>query len=212
MALIKNKTGSYIIDTIKKEFLSIFALFVSFLSAYFSIISYRDTVTQQAIDNTYKTFYDISLAGMSNWDLIHLCTMPEMYNMVQKQIHVSLMPIDEKKRAEYSLKERAFANYLFGFYENTLLQYHESIKKRNTDRTNFLQGILDYFRAKVLRNPRLLYLWDSHGGKLSFSYAKITIEDYAENVLNNKDSSLTISVDSIGPYFIDTVKVSHGVK
>jgi len=204
-----NKKGSVVIDFIRNDFMSIFALVVSFLSAYFSIKSYRDTVTQQAIDNTYKTFYDISVAGMNNSDLFHLCAMPESYNMVQKEIHVSLMPITEKKRAEYRLKERAFANYLFGFYENTLLQYNESIKNRNEDRTNFLNGILDYFRTKVLRNPRLLYLWDSNGGKLSINYAKVTIADYDNHVLNNKDRSLTSSVDSVGPYFIDTINVAH---
>ena len=209
MALINNKPGKHIIDLIKREFLSIFAIAVSLLSAYFSIKSYRDTVTQQAIDNTYKTFYDISVAGMSNSDLIHLCAMPETYNVVQKEIHLSLMPITERKRAEYRLKERAFANYLFGFYENTLLQYLESIKSRNSDRTDFLEGVLDYFRTKVLRNPRLLYLWDSNGGKLSVNYAKVTIEDHDKNVLKSIDSSLTLSVDSIGPYFIDSVNISN---
>jgi len=115
----------------------------------------------------------------------------------------------EKKRAEYILKERAFANFLFGFYENTLFQYNESLKSRNKDRTDFLRKALDYFRNKVLRNPRLLYLWDSDGGKLSINYAESTIEDYDKNVWNNKDRSLALSIDSVGPYFIDTIKVSR---
>jgi len=196
-----------LVNFLKNNFFSVFALVVSFFGAYFSIASYRDTVTQQAIDNTYKTFYDISTLGMDHSDLIHLYTMPESYDMVQRDIHLSLMPITEKKHAEYILKERAFANYLFGFYENTLLQYNESIKIRKTGRTDFLKGILDYFRSRVLRNPRLIYLWDSHGGKLSMNYAEATREDYDKNVLHNKDSSLTISVDAVGPYFIDTIKV-----
>ncbi len=209
MAPSNMKPRQHIIQFLKNNFFSIFALVVSFSSAYFSIKSYRDTVTQQAIDNTYKTFYDISVAGMDHSDLIHLCTMPESYDLVQKEIHLSLMPITEKKRAEYLLRERAFANYLFGFYENILLQYDESVKNRNTDKSEFLHGILDYLRDKVLRNPRLLYLWDSHGGKLSTNYAEATIDDYNENVLKSKNRSLTMKIDSVGPYFLDTAKVSY---
>ena len=209
MAPSNIKPRQRIIHFLKNNFFSIFALVVSFSSAYFSIKSYRDTVTQQAIDNTYKTFYDISVAGMDHSDLIHLCTMPESYDLVQKEIHLSLMPITEKKRAEYLLRERAFANYLFGFYENTLLQYDESKKNRNTDKAEFLHGILDYLRHKVLQNPRLLYLWDSHGGKLSVNYAEGTKDDYNKNVLKNKSSSLTMYFDSVGPYFLDTAKVSR---
>ena len=207
MAESNKKTNRVLVNLLKNNFLSLFALVVSFLSAYFSIKSYKDTVTQQAIDNTYETFYDILATGMDHSDLTHLCTLPEGYSIVEKNVHLSLMPITEKKRAEYVLKERAFANYLFGFYENTLLQYHESIKNRNKDKADFLKGILDYFRVRVLRNPRLIYLWDSHGGNMSINYAESTQEDYDKNVLNNKDRSLNISVDSVGPYFIDTIKV-----
>jgi len=207
MAESNNKTNRILINFLKNNFFSVFALVVSFASAYFSIKSYRDTVTQQAIDNTYKTFYDIFATAMDHSDLTHLCTIPEGYNIVERNVHLSLMPITEKKRAEYILKERAFANYLFGFYENTLLQYDESIKNRNRDKADFLIGILDYFRVRVLRNPRLVYLWDSQGGNMSMNYAESTKEDYNKNVLNNKDNSLAISVDSVGPYFIDTINV-----
>ena len=209
MAHLKNKTGQLIIGVIKNHFFSIFALTVSFFSAYFSLKSYRDNVTQKAIENTYRTFHDMSITAMNNSDLIHLCAMPEAYNMVKADIHLSLMPINEKKRAEYNLKERAFANYIFGFYESTLLQYNESVKISNTDRTNFLEGILDFFRNKILRNPRLIYLWDINGGKMSINYTKVVIEDYDKNVLNNNDSSIKNNVDPVGPYFIDSIEVSH---
>ena len=209
MALFNNKTGRSIIAGIRSYFFSIFALIVSFFSAYFSIKSYRETVTQKAIDDTYRTFYEISVTVMNNSDLLHLYEMPETYQGVIKDIHLSLMPITEKKRAEYSLKERAFASYIFGFYENILLQHRESLKDRNTDRTIFLEGVLHHFRTRVLINPRLLYLWNSNGGKLSLNYSKLTTNDYAMNVLNNKGSSLAIIVDSVGPYFIDTIKVAR---
>ena len=128
-----NKASMILVNFLKNNFFSVFALVVSFASAYFSIKSYRDTVTQQAIDNTYETFYDIFATAMDHSDLTHLCTMPESYNIVEKNVHLSLMPITEKKRAEYILKERAFASYLFGFYENTLLQYNESIKNQKQE-------------------------------------------------------------------------------
>jgi len=208
MAQSDNKASIILVNFLKDNFFSIFALLVSFASAYFSIKSYKDTVTQEAIDNTYETFYNILATGMDHSDLMHLSTMPETYTIVEKEIHLSLMPITEKKRAEYTLKERAFASYLFGFYENTLLQYNESIKNRNRDKAGFLKEVLDYFRVRVLRNPRLVYLWDSHGGNLSINYAESTKEDYDKNVLHNKDSSLNISVDPVGPYFIDTIKIS----
>jgi hypothetical protein len=82
MALSNNKPGQAIINLLKENFFSLFALVVSFSSAWFSIKSYRDSVTRQAIDNTYKTFYDISVAGMDHTDLIHLWTMPQNYDMV----------------------------------------------------------------------------------------------------------------------------------
>jgi hypothetical protein len=119
------------------------------------------------------------------------------------------MPITEKKRAEYLLKERAFANYLFGFYENTLYQYNNSVKIRNTGRTEFLKETLDYLREKVLRNPRLPYLWDPHGGGLSINYSDATREDYDKLVLSHKNSSMTIGVDSMGPYHTDTSNIAH---
>jgi len=203
MALFTNKTGRAIIAGIRSYFFSIFALVVSFFSAYFSIKSYRETVTQKAIDDTYRTFYEISVTVMNNSDLLHLYEMPETYQQVIKDIHLSLMPITEKKRAEYILKERAFSSYIFGFYENILLQHRESVKDRNTDRTIFLEGVLHHFRTRVLINPRLLYLWDRNGGQLSRNYSKFTVDDYENNVLKSNDSSLAIRVDSVGPYFVD---------
>ena len=196
---LDNKAGKIAITFFKNNLLSVFALIVSVTSAYVSTKSSRDTITQRTIDNTYANFYDISVTGMSNSDLMHLITVSENYDMVQKDIHLSLMPISEQKRAVYIL----IAAYLFGFYENTLFQYNESVKSRNKGRTHFLKSTLDYFRLRVLRNPRLLYLWDKAGGNLSINYAKETLEDYDQNVLNYKDGSLTINIDSVGPYFID---------
>jgi hypothetical protein len=122
------------------------------------------------------------------------------------------MPINKKKQAEFILKEMAFANFIFGNYEYTLVQYNDANKNRDFNKAAFLKDILDFFRLKILRNPRLLYLWDSHGGNLSIYYAKTTKEDYDKNILDNKDNPLKIQVDSIGPYFIDTIKVSDSVK
>jgi hypothetical protein len=197
---------------LKNNFFSLIAFVVSFASAYFSYKSYKDTITQQAIDNSYKTFYNICITNLSNWDVNHLYTMPENYEMVKKNVHLSLMPINEKRQAEFILKELAFANFIFGTYEYTLFQYKEAEKNRDTNKAVFLKDILDFLRNKILLNPRLLYLWDSHGGNLSIYYAKTTKEDYDKNVLNNKDNPLTIKADSIGPYFIDTIKVSDSVK
>jgi hypothetical protein len=208
MKIPNNKRKFILANFLKNNFFSLIAFFVSFASAYFSIKSYKDTVTQTAIDNTYKTFYNICVTNLNNWDANHLYTMPENYEMVKKNVHLSLMPIDKKKQAEFILKEMAFANFIFGNYEYTLVQYNDATKNRDFNKAVFLKDILDFFRIKILRNPRLLYLWDSHGGNLSIYYAKTTKEDYDRNVLNDKEKPLTIRVDSIGPYFIDTLKVS----
>jgi hypothetical protein len=57
--------------------------------------------------------------------------------MIKKNVHLSLMPIDKKRQAEFILRELAFANFIFGTYEYTLFQYNEAEKNRDINKTVF---------------------------------------------------------------------------
>lgn len=128
--------------------------------------------------------------------------MPESYEFVKTNIHLSLTPMDSIKRAEYIIKERAFANYLFAIFEQVFYQYNQASDSKNTDQASFLLEILNYFTGRVLRNQRLLYLWDLDGGKLIVYYEKSTIEYYNKKVINNPENPLIYHPDSVGPFYI----------
>jgi hypothetical protein len=198
-----NRTIVFIQIFIKKNLIALIALTVSLTSAFFSIKNSRDTSTQQAIDNTYKTFYDICVTNLSNWDLVHLYTVPESYDSVKANIHLAISPLTKTKQAEYLLKERAFANYLLAIFEQIFYQYNQAQESGNTKRAQFLKAVLDYFTGRVLRNQRLLYLWDIHGGKLSIYYETDTRSYYDKYVLHNNENPLTVKPDAIGPYYLD---------
>jgi hypothetical protein len=102
-----NRTIVFFKIFLKKNIIALTALTVSLTSAYFSIKNSRDTATQQAIDNTYKTFYDICVTNLLNWDLVHLYTVPESYDSVKINIHTAISPLTRMKQAEYLLKESA---------------------------------------------------------------------------------------------------------
>ncbi|MCS3799006.1 hypothetical protein [Niastella sp. OAS944] len=201
-----NKTIIFLKLFLKKNIIALIALIVSLTSAYFSIKNSRDTATQQAIDNTYKTFYDICVTNLSNWDLVHLYTVAESYDSVKSNIHTAISPLTRMKQAEYLLKERAFANYLLGVFEQVFYQYNQSRESGNTKRADFLKAVLDYFTGRVLRNQRLLYLWDINGGKLSIYYEESTREYYNKYVLNDEKAPLIVKPDPKGPYYLDSLK------
>ena len=198
-----NRAFVFIKIFLKKNLIALIALTVSLTSAYFTIKNSRDNSTQQAIDNTYKTFYDICITNLANWDLLHLYTVPESYDSVKANIHLAISPLTKEKRAQYLLKERAFANYLLGVFEQILYQYNQSKESGNSKRADFLKDVLDYFTGRVLRNQRLLYLWDVNGGKLSIYYEDGTKEYYNRNVLNDKKHPLMFKQDPVGPYYLD---------
>lgn len=185
--------------------ISLIALVVSLTSAYFSVKNYGDTVTQQAIESAYKTFYDINIHNINNSSLTHLNTMPDSYLFVKDKIHTALAPIDARESAAHLVKERAFANYLFSIFEQVFYQYNQAVVNNNKNRADFLREVLNYLTGRVLRNPRLLYLWDVNGGKLSTYYESATIEYYNQHVLHDSTSPLKETPDPVGPFYIDTV-------
>lgn len=67
-------------------------------------------------------------------------------------------------------------------------------------RERFLQEVLDYLTGRLLRNPRLLYLWSKSGGNLQVFFEELTRKHYNDHILKDLGEGISGNVDAAGPF------------
>jgi hypothetical protein len=178
--------------------ISIIALTISVLSFWQSYQSHKHDTAFDTVQKAYQTYYDLGKIQLDHWELNHLLTLSDRYDDVVKEICVATSDANPAKRSEYLVKERALADFIFTFYEQTLYQWNYT----KVDERKFLNEVLSYLTDRLLRNPRLLYYWSEKGGNLQRNYERLTQEHYRNNVVNSTKNPLAEQPDDYGPFSV----------
>jgi len=101
------------------------------------------------------------------------------------------------RRYEAVVRERAIAVRIFELYEQTLYTLKTASEGHDRRRRAFLGEVLAYMEGRLLRNPRLRYLWDCEGGNICVYFELATRKRYEEQVLAGCGSD---SDDPLGPF------------
>lgn len=177
--------------------ISISALIVSVLFAVLNRDVSIDTVDAGMIRGVYDIFMDLNGMSVSNPEIAHIFELPENYTKTESML---LNFYKDKTDPEIVLcrnKERGTALRIFTMFEHSLYQYQQAMATKRFTRAEFLRQVLDYFTDRLLRNPRLLWLWDAKGGNLMTHFEKPTRDYYSEHV---KLEATPPNIDPVGPF------------
>jgi len=180
--------------------MSMLALAMSMISLYLSSSYQKDSSGTDMIKSQYATYYELGRLEVENPQLSHIFAMPNWYDRASRSVAALVGPLDEKKREELILKERAFARIIFTHYEDLFFQWRHASRMGDTERVVFLGEALDYYTSRVLRNPRLLYLWSEKGANLGIDFEDETREHYNAHVLHDPALPLKETPDRAGPF------------
>ena len=180
--------------------MSMLALAMSIISLYQSSSFQKDSSGTEMIKSQYATYYELGRLEVDNPQLSHIFAMPNWYDRAFRSVVALVGPLDEKKREELILKERAFARIIFTHYEDLFFQWRHARRMGDTERVAFLGEALNYYTSRVLRNPRLLYLWSEKGANLGIDFEAETREHYNAKVLHDPALPLKEIPDRAGPF------------
>lgn len=180
--------------------MSMLALAMSMVSLYQSSSFQKDSSGTEMIKSQYATYYELGRLEVENPQLSHIFAMPNWYVRASRSVAALVGPLDENKREELILKERAFARIIFTHYEDLFFQWKHASRMGDTERVAFLGEALDYYTDRVLRNPRLLYLWSEKGANLGIDFEDETREHYNAKVLHDPALPLKEMPDPAGPF------------
>lgn len=142
-------------------FIAVIAVIVSLYAARTSTRAHREKLTDEAVLALYGQFELLSDLRLTYWQVSHLFEVPENYDDTCVAVKRAVGTASTQDKARYYLMETATALRIFSFFEQVL--YQQAAAKRHGDkgRQHFFQEVLDYFTDHWLRNPRMLYLWES---------------------------------------------------
>lgn len=178
--------------------LSVLALVISAVAFYLSEVRRQKDVPFELIPKAYEKYYEMNKIQLDKWYLAHLFVTPDRYLEITKIISENIGDLTSAKKAEYLMHERATADFMFTYYEQILYQWTET---GDTER-RFIREILDYFRGRLLKNPRLVYWWIENGGGLETSYEDRTQKDWNKYVLYKSPAAKVGWCDALGPFAI----------
>jgi hypothetical protein len=180
--------------------LPVIALILSILSTIFSVFTFQENSSDEAIRSQYQLFLDLTKLPASETAIAHLVALPSKYDEVSSLVSRAFQGSSEKEIAAAMLKERFIANYIFTLFEETLYQKNRAANQViNSAKSKFSQEVLDYFTGRALRNPRLLWYWAANGGGLSEYYEVSTQKYYRDRVLSVQDGQPLPIPDPVGP-------------
>ncbi len=127
--------------------------------------------------------------------MAHMFSVKERYESLKQLVASGIPTPSQEKWAEYISHERAVADFIFTYYEQTLYQWEATRDKER----QFINETLDFLRNSLLTNPRLVYWWRIEAGGLESSYQTITRNDWRAHV-QAKIGSSPGWCDPIGPF------------
>lgn len=191
------------IDLISENIFQTVAVIISICALIFSILSYRDipkrhsdTRTADMINNSYS-----ELLGMTTFQAQypmqgHLYATAGNYEAICQKVRIATgLEMTDADISRNEIIEIALAMSIFAYFEHHFFQWEQAKKGKDKVRTQFLLEVLKYFTERLLRNPRLLWLWAESGANLREHFEDKVREYYVQHIdMDNK------YVDVIGPY------------
>lgn len=154
-------------------------------------------VRYEIISKSYERYYEMNRIQLDKWYLSHLFASPDHYGAVADAVRkaLTLQNVDPGKKAEYLIQERAAADFVFTYYEQTRAQWGYT---RDQDRW-YVSEILKFLHDTMLQNPRLVYWWLKSGGGLQSNYDNVLHDDWNANVLPKLKKETPDWCDPMGP-------------
>jgi len=180
---------------------AVLAFFMSAFAIYSSEQRRRIDIPFDVVPRTYQRYYEMNNIELQRPYLTHIFVTPDRYPDVKNRVRDALPAPNRQKKAELLLEERAAADFIFTFYEQTFFQVEAT--RADTQTYEFINRVLRYLREDLLRNPRLIYWWHERLGGLETSYEAKTRDDWAKYVFKNISTENEDWCDAAGPFDIN---------
>jgi hypothetical protein len=183
----------------------VISLVMAITALVFSLNVQRRTSHSDAVYRAYDAFATLGSLRADNWQAAHLWELPEAYHNQVLLTRAAIGHVNNQERARILILERTVAIQIFGVFEQVLYSHTLSTRFGEKDRTAFMHEVQSFFTERLLRNPRLVYLWAEDGGGLCRYAEPETRATYSREVWQADDE---LASDPIGP-FDDADPVPH---
>lgn len=174
------------------------AFVLSLVSLWLWYKTQKSSSKMDAINQAFDAFIELSNRRLEHWEVSHLFEVPETYDRVKERLHRCCSEAGFGRRDEFLIKERACAVSIFTLYEMVLYKWGVAKQYRENHCEEFLKEVLDYLTGRLLKNPRLVYLWSEEGENLQVFFERETKRYYKERVLEGQDK---LPMDVTGPHY-----------
>ncbi|WP_216590909.1 hypothetical protein [Streptomyces brasiliscabiei] len=151
---------------------SALSLLAAISALYLTLRLNRKAGHDDAVNRIYGIFGELASLRSSNWQTAHLWELPEAYYDQISVMRVANGDLSEQDRARLLILERTIAIHIFGVFEQILYSQQVAETFGDAARLEFTREVRQFFTGRLLRNPRLVYLWASSGGGLCY-YAEL---------------------------------------
>ena len=179
---------------------ALLAVVVATYAVHVSRRSEREVLHHDMVSGVYDEFDQLAQLRLDNWELSHLLELPETYEPVKEVLRRARSDTTDERHAELTVRERAVAIRVFTLFEQTCYYRTQADAQKDTTRAAFLDEVLAYFTGRLLRNPRLQFLWRADGGNLRSYFEESTIAYYDSCMAHVPDVADGSGVDPVGPY------------
>lgn len=184
--------------------LSVLAIAVSVYSFYLGEQRRARDIPFDVVPKAYEKYYEMNKIQLDKWHLAHMFAVKERYESLKQLVVSGIGSPGQQKWAEYISQERAVADFIFTYYEQSLYQWAAT---QDTER-RFIAEILEFLRSSLLTNPRLVYWWRQEGGGLEASYQSITRQDWKEHVYS-RIANDKAACDPLGPFGASKIPIKQ---
>ena len=177
------------------DLISFISLVLAIGTAFFAYLNRKREIPYNVASTAYDRYYDMNRIELENPHLTHMFATFDRYEQIKAIVQKAAGRIDEVKLSCYLLQERAVADLILSFYEQMLSQWDATQDEEH----EFIDGMIDYFEGRLLRNPRLVWWWMAESGGLETSYEDTTRKRWRENVLEPSKATAGWQ-DADGPF------------
>ena len=168
------------------------ALVVSVVALRSTKASQIHTARSVVVRSAFEAFNDLSNLRIHYWQTAHLLSLPENYELESSMVRQAADEYSGPERAQFFILERSVATRIFELFEQSVYELRLARESGDQGREQFQQEVYNHFTRRLLRNPRLAYLWKAKDSALSGYFEEYTIQAY------NKDVHAS-EMDDMGP-------------
>jgi hypothetical protein len=177
---------------------------LSILAVVLGLRVQRYALQSATIRDWYSSMNELSNLRITVWQISHLIELPDSYWREVARLKSAFASLSLEELKKYEILERAVAVRIFEIFEQTIYELRLASGTKDRKKVEFLGEVKQYLTGRLLRNPRLLYLWSPSGGDLGTYFEPYTHEVYDREVASDPRTGL----DPVGPYQI--VKAESG--